>query len=53
MCKTNVKTNFYYTNICKYEHDKNVTRLWCKIMPKIDLLNTLKGLISIYTPLGS
>jgi hypothetical protein len=37
MCKTNVKTFFYYVNICKHEHEKNVTRLWCKIMPKINV----------------
>jgi hypothetical protein len=35
MCKTNVKINFYYINICKHEHEKNMIRLWCKIMPKI------------------
>jgi hypothetical protein len=32
MCKTNMKTNLYYANICKYEHEKNMTRLWCKIV---------------------
>jgi hypothetical protein len=32
MCKTNVKTNIYYINICKHEHEKNMTRLWWKIM---------------------
>jgi len=34
MCKTNVKTNFYYVNIYKYEHKKNMTRLSCKIVFK-------------------
>ncbi len=34
MCKTNMKTNFYYANICKHEHENNMTRLWCKIVPK-------------------
>jgi hypothetical protein len=34
-CKTNVKTN--YVNICKDEHEKNMTRLWCKIVLKIDV----------------
>jgi hypothetical protein len=34
MCKTNVKTHLYYTNICKYEHENNMTRLWCKIVLK-------------------
>jgi len=32
MCKTNVKIDLYYVNIYKHEHEKNVTRLWCKIM---------------------
>ncbi len=34
MCKTNVKTDFYYANICKHEHEKKLTKLWCKIMFK-------------------
>jgi hypothetical protein len=37
MSKTNVKTNLYYTNICKHEHEKNMTSLWCKIVPKISV----------------
>jgi hypothetical protein len=37
MCKTNVKMNFYYANICKHEHEKNMTRLWCKTVPKTDV----------------
>jgi hypothetical protein len=24
--------NFYYANICKHEHENNMTRLWCKIV---------------------
>jgi hypothetical protein len=35
MCKTNMKINFYYVNICKHEHKKNMTRLWCKIVRRI------------------
>jgi hypothetical protein len=35
MCKINVKTYFYYANICEHEHEKNMTRLWCKIVFKI------------------
>jgi hypothetical protein len=35
MCKTNVETYLYYINIFKHEHKKNMTRLWCKIVPKI------------------
>jgi hypothetical protein len=31
-----MKTNIYYANICKHEHEKkNMARLWCKIMLKI------------------
>jgi len=34
MCKKKVKIDIYYANICKHEHEKNMTRLWCKIMLK-------------------
>jgi len=34
MCKTNVKMDLYYANICKHEHEKNMIRLWCKIVLK-------------------
>jgi len=37
MCKTNVEMDIYYVNICKHEHEKNMTRLWCKIMLKISV----------------
>jgi hypothetical protein len=37
MCKTNMKIDFYYANICKYEHEKNMTRLRCKIVPKANI----------------
>jgi len=37
MCKTNVKTNIYYANICKHEHEKNMTRQCCKIVFKISV----------------
>ncbi len=37
MCKTNVITNIYYANICKHEHEKNMTRLWCKIVLKTNV----------------
>jgi hypothetical protein len=37
MCKTTMKKDLYYVNICKHEHEKNMTRLWCKIVPKIDV----------------
>jgi len=40
MCKTNVKTSFYYTNICKHEHENNMTRLWCKITPNTNVKQT-------------
>jgi len=31
---TNVKIDLYYANVCKHEHEKNMTRLLCKIVPK-------------------
>jgi hypothetical protein len=34
MCKRNVKTNVYYANICKHEHEKNMKKLWCKNVHK-------------------
>jgi hypothetical protein len=37
MFKTNVKTNHYYVNICKHEHENNMTRVWCKITPNISV----------------
>jgi hypothetical protein len=50
---TNVKMNLYYVNVHKYEHGKNLTRLWCKIVPKISVKHTKgnEGFIHIYTPL--
>jgi hypothetical protein len=32
-----MKTYIYYANICKHEHDKNIIRLWCKIVLKINV----------------
>ncbi len=37
MCKTNMKTDLYCVNVCKLEHEKNMTRLLCKIMPKTNV----------------
>jgi hypothetical protein len=37
MCKKNVKANIYYANICKHEHENNMTRLWCKIVLKTNV----------------
>jgi len=48
MCKINMKTNFYYVNICKHEHEKNMTRLWCKIVPKTGVEQT-KGNEGLYS----
>jgi hypothetical protein len=54
MCKTNVKTNIYLTNICKHEHEKNMTNLWCKIVLKLvlNILKEMRGPTSTYTFLG-
>jgi hypothetical protein len=43
MCKTNVKMNHYYANIWKHEYEKNMTRLWCKIMPKTSVKQTKRN----------
>jgi predicted proteasome-type protease len=37
MCKTSVTIYFYYVNICKYEHENNMTRFWCKIVLKTNV----------------
>jgi hypothetical protein len=42
MCKINVETTFYYANICKHEHEKNMIRLWCKIVHKTNV-KQIKG----------
>jgi hypothetical protein len=34
MCKTNVKIDIYYVNMCKHEYEKNMIRLWNKIVLK-------------------
>jgi len=55
MCKTNMKMNLYYANICKHEDENNMTRLWCKIVPKINVkqIEGNEGSIFIYIPLGT
>jgi len=47
MSKTNMKMNIYYANICKHEHERNMTRLWCKIVPKIGVEQS-KGDVGSY-----
>ncbi len=32
-----MKTHFYYVNICKHEHEKDTTGLWCKIVPNTNV----------------
>jgi hypothetical protein len=51
MCKINVETNIYYVDICKHEYEKNMTRLWCKIVLRLVLnrLKEMKGPTFIYT----
>jgi hypothetical protein len=46
--------DFYYANIYKHEHENNMTRLWCKIMPKIGVEETKgnEGSYFYFTPLG-
>jgi hypothetical protein len=54
MRKTNVKINLHYVNICKHEYEKNMTRLWCKIMPKNNVEHIKKndGSYSYLYPFG-
>jgi hypothetical protein len=54
MCKTNMKMDLYYVNICKHEHEKNTTKLWCKIVHKIDVeqIEGNERSYFIYIPLG-
>jgi hypothetical protein len=48
LCDSKTKTrdvqdkreNGYYANICKHEHEKNMTRLWFKIVLKIGVEHT-------------
>jgi hypothetical protein len=55
MCKTNVKMDIYYANICKHEHEKTwqgYGAISClKLM--LNKLKEMRGLTSIYTPLGN
>jgi hypothetical protein len=37
MCKTNLKIDLYFANICKHEHEKNMTKLSWNIMPKTNV----------------
>jgi hypothetical protein len=52
--KTNMETYFYYVNICKHEHEKNMTRLWCKIVLKINVeqIEGNEGSYSYLYPFG-
>jgi hypothetical protein len=54
MCKTNMKMNIYYFNMCKHECEKNMTRLWCKIMPKtsVEQIEGNEGSYSYLYPFG-
>jgi hypothetical protein len=55
MCKTNVKTDFYYANKCKHEHEKT----WQGYGPRscirlmLNILKEMKGFTSMYIPLGT
>ncbi len=56
MCKKKMKFLFYFANICKHEHEKTMTRLRCKVVPKIGVEQTkgnIKGFTFIYTPSGT
>ncbi len=38
--KTNVIFLIYCVNICKHEHEKNITKLWCARLCKIGVEQT-------------
>ncbi len=54
MCNTNLKMDLYYANICQHEHEKNMTRLWCKIVPKtsVEHIEKNKGSYFYLYPFG-
>ncbi len=54
MLTTNVKANLYYANICKHKHEKNMTKLWCKIVPKtnVEHVEGNEGSHSYFIPFG-
>ncbi len=54
MCKTNMETNIYCANICKHEHENNMTMLWCKIMLKtsVEHIEKNEGSYSYLYPFG-
>jgi hypothetical protein len=51
MCKTNMKTIFYYENIRKHEHEKNMMKLWCKI--GVEQIKGNEGSYSYLYPFGN
>ncbi len=58
MCETNVAKKIYYVNICKHEHEKNMTRFQgydakscLKLM--LNILKEMSGPTSIYFLLGT
>jgi hypothetical protein len=55
ICKTNMKVDFYYVNLCKHEHEKNLKGYGAKSCLRLMLnnLKEMKGLTPIYTPLGT
>jgi hypothetical protein len=55
MCKTNMKMDFYYVNICKHEHEKKWQGYGVRSCLRLVLNGSkeMKGPIFIYTPLGT
>ncbi len=37
------ENEFYYANIRTHEHEKIMTRLWCKIVPKTNVEQTKRN----------
>ncbi len=55
MCKTNVKVDMYYANLCKHDHEKNLKGYGAKLCLRLMLnkLKKMKGPNPIYTLLGT
>jgi hypothetical protein len=55
MCKTKLKMDFCYANICQHEHEKKWQDYGARLClrPVLNILEKMKGPTSIFTPLGT
>ncbi len=42
MCKIKIQKYIYYDKVKKHKHEKNITKLWCKIVLQINV-EQIKG----------